>query len=548
MAAKVLALVLCLAMRLSALRKAFQPRHSSTILQRQAIVLKKSALQMSTQEFGNNGTSNNLNLNTDSLTTLLKEVGDILLTPGLPRAGITRSIQIGRATRNIILDFSKSRESFMDQSTGSISVPKVLRKVFEEFGATYIKLGQFIASSPTLFPAEYVDEFQACLDNSPTFPYRDIKKIIQADLQRPLSSVFASIDPVPLASASIAQVHRATLRDGTSVVIKVRKPGVDGTLKADLSFLYIASKLIEFINPSISSFSLSNIVEDIRESMLDELDFRKEIKNIENFRTFLSENNLTADATAPTPYPEYSGKRVLTMEYLDGVPLVDLESIQKFTKTPEATLVSALRTWALSVATNDKFHADVHAGNLLVLADGRVGFIDFGIVGKISNTFRSAILSVVDSFVEEDFEGVAKALVSMGATSTTVDTKKFGVELEEVIKQIESLTPELMIETTSSEVGGIASVEAQLVVDQQETTRIVLDIVNVAEKNGLKLPREFGLILKQALYFDRYQKILAPSMDLRDARVRDGFGNNIVSSSEFKKNMGVIDVEGVVIE
>ena len=339
------------------------------------------------------------------LATLLKDLSAVLRTPGLARAGISRSFQIARAFRTIVLDFSQSRDSFLDKSTGSISIPKVLRKVFEEFGATYIKLGQFVASSPTIFPPDYVEEFQACLDQSPTFPYSEIKRIIQADLKRPLSSMFASIDPKPLASASIAQVHRATLRDGTDVVIKVRKPGVDGTLKADLSFLFIASKLIEFINPSLSSFSLSNIVEDIRSSMLDELDFTKEIKNLENFRTFLEQNGLTEDATAPTPYPEFSGTRVLTMEYLDGVPLVDLESIQKFTKTPEATLVSALRTWALSVATNDMFHADVHAGNLLVLADGRVGFIDFGIVGKISSSFRTSILSVVDCFTLGDFEG-----------------------------------------------------------------------------------------------------------------------------------------------
>ena len=250
--------------------------------------------------------------------------------------------------------------------------------VFEEFGATYIKLGQFIASSPTLFPAEFVTEFQTCLDNSPTVSYSVIRQIIQDDLQRPISAVFSRVDPVPLASASIAQVHRATLLDGTEVVVKVRKPGVDSTLQADLSFLLISTKIIEFINPALSSLSLSNIVTDIRDSMLDELDFRKEIENIINFRDFLKNNNIM-DATAPIPYPAASSKRVLTMEYLDGVPLADLEGIRKFTASPEATLVSALRTWALSVAVNDKFHADVHAGNLLVLEDGRIGFIDFGI-------------------------------------------------------------------------------------------------------------------------------------------------------------------------
>lgn len=297
----------------------------------------------------------------------------------MTRVGVIRSIQVTRALTRLSASYARQRGQFLNEK-GRVSVPKVLRRLFEELGATYIKLGQFIASSPTLFPAEYVNEFQACLDRTPTIPYSEVRKIIQDDLKRPVGSVYSHIDPVPIASASIAQVHRAILKDGvTEVAVKVRKPGTDSTLKADLGFLLIATKVIEFINPSLSSLSLSNIVSDIRESMLDELDFRKEAKNLDNFRSFLVQNNLTADATAPQPYPEYSGTKVLTMQFLKGVPLVDLEYIKKFAKSPETTLVSALRTWALSVGVNDVFHADVHAGNLMVLEDGRVGFIDFGI-------------------------------------------------------------------------------------------------------------------------------------------------------------------------
>jgi len=472
------------------------------------------------------------------LGELLNDVRGIIRTPGMTKDGIIRSIQIARALNRITLDYINDRTLFLTPG-GQVSIPKTLKRVFEEFGATYIKLGQFIASSPTLFPAEYVTEFQTCLDNSPTVSYSVIRQIIQDDLQRPISAVFSRVDPVPLASASIAQVHRATLLDGTEVVVKVRKPGVDSTLQADLGFLLISSKIIEFINPALSSLSLSNIVTDIRDSMLDELDFRKEIENIINFRDFLKNNNIM-DATAPIPYPAASSKRVLTMEYLAGVPLADLEGIRQYTVSPEATLVSALRTWALSVAINDKFHADVHAGNLLVLEDGRIGFIDFGIVGKISNSFRSSIGELFDSFVKDDFKGVAKALVKMGATDVKVDTDKFGNDLAEVVNRIMSLEPQIAI--TTDEVG--QTIDARLEVDERETTQLVLEIVNVAEKNGLKLPREFGLILKQALYFDRYQKLLAPSMDpLRDSRLRDSFNQQILTPPKGGRKNIIIDTE-----
>eukprot|EP00600_Ochromonadales_sp_CCMP1393_P008713 CAMPEP_0174971194 /NCGR_PEP_ID=MMETSP0004_2-20121128/9846_1 /TAXON_ID=420556 /ORGANISM="Ochromonas sp., Strain CCMP1393" /LENGTH=512 /DNA_ID=CAMNT_0016221095 /DNA_START=192 /DNA_END=1730 /DNA_ORIENTATION=+ len=472
---------------------------------------------------------------------LLKEIRGVIRSPGMTRNGIARSFQIAKALNRITLDYINEKEKFQDDS-GKISIPKSVRKIFEEFGATYIKLGQFIASSPTIFPAEYVTEFQTCLDRSPTVPYSTIKNIIEKDLGKPISAVYSSVDPVPLASASIAQVHRAKLKDGTEVVIKVRKPGVDSTLEADLGFLLIASKLIEFISPSLTYLSLSNIVEDIRESMLDELDFRKEVANINNFRAFLTEYGI-ADAVAPLPYPEASGVRVLTMEYLKGVPLVDLEGIKEYAESPEGTLVSALRTWALTVSLNDKFHADVHAGNLLVLEDGRIGFIDFGIVGKISDNFRSAIGDLFDNLVTDNFEGVAKALVQMGATNSNVDIDKFARELQEVVDKITSMQPEITIET--DEFGN--AVDARLNVDERETTQLVLEVVNVAENNGLKLPREFGLILKQALYFDRYQKLLAPAMDpLRDATLRESFNDQILSAPN-KKGPGpgddIIDVE-----
>ncbi|KAJ1403229.1 ABC1 family-domain-containing protein [Ochromonadaceae sp. CCMP2298] len=358
----------------------------------------------------------------------------------MTRASISRSVQIARALNRITLDFVNNRETF--KSEGKFSVPKTVRRMFEEFGATYIKLGQFIASSPTIFPAEYVTEFQACLDSSPTVAYSTIRGIIEEDLGRPIAAVYASVDPIPLASASIAQVHRARLLDGTEVVIKVRKPGVDSTLKADLSFLLIASKVVEFINPALSALSVSSIMADIRDSMFDELDFRKEIENLDNFRAFLAKYEIE-DAVAPRPYPAASNIRVLTMQYLKGVPLVDLEGLKKYTASPEATLVSALRTWALTVSMNDKFHADVHAGNLLVLEDGKVGFIDFGIVGKISDKFRSAIGDLFEALVADDFKGVAVALVQMGATDSNVNIDKFASELGAVVKKITSLQPQV---------------------------------------------------------------------------------------------------------
>lgn len=394
-------------------------------------------------------------------------------------------------------------------------MPRTLRRLFERLGATYVKLGQFIASSPTLFPEEYVLEFQNCLDNTPPIDYSTVKDIVEKDLGRKLYDVFTYFDAKPLASASVAQVHAATLKTGEEVVVKVQKPGVEETLQADLGFLAFASKLLEFVSPQVSRLSLANIVADLRVSMLGELDFRAEGQCLMEFRQFLEENGLTDKATAPLYYPEVSGGKVLTMERLYGVPLVDLEGIKEYSNNPEETLFNALNTWSLSVMGCPFFHADVHAGNLLVLKDGRVGFIDFGIVGRIPARIWEALQNVLVGFSTDDFDLVAASLVKMGATKDEVDVSRFATELRSLVKSLEDLNPQIMLDNTQD-----GRVAAAVGVDEQQVTRILLDLVKVSENNGVRLPREFGILVKQVLYFDRYTRLLAPGLDvLSDSRL-----------------------------
>ena len=312
-----------------------------------------------------------------------------------------------------------------------------------------------------------------------------------------------------LASASVAQVHAATLRDGNrDVVVKVQKPGVSDTLRADLGFLAVAGKVLEFLAPELSRLSLANVITDLRESMLGELDFRQEGKNLGEFREFLVANGLTDVATAPSFYPEASATKVLTMERLYGVPLVDLEGIKGYSSNPEQTLINALNTWTLSVVSCPFFHADVHAGNLLVLKDGRVGFIDFGIVGRIPPRVWNAIQELAVGFAASDWQAMAAALVQMGATDEDVDVRKFGEDLRRVVQSVEEITPQVMVQQSAD------GVSAAVAVDEAQVTQLALDLVAVAEGNGVKLPREFGVLVKQVLYFDRYTRLLAPELDV----------------------------------
>ncbi|XP_050156393.1 uncharacterized aarF domain-containing protein kinase At5g05200, chloroplastic-like isoform X1 [Malus sylvestris] len=465
----------------------------------------------------------------DRFEDLPKLVEDILQTSVStgPR-GALRMVQGIQAFIGVggewLADVSKSANSSAGLPTqlqlGLVS-PLYLRRLFERMGATYVKLGQFIASAPTLFPPEYVEEFQNCFDRTPAVPFAEIQAILRQELGRPIDSVYEYVDPTPLASASIAQVHAARLRGSQEdVVIKILKPGIEDMLVADLNFIYIVVRILEFLSPDISRASLVGIVQDIRESMLEEVDFYKEAANIESFRRYLEAMGLTRQATAPKVYHQCSSKRVLTMERLYGVPLTDLNSISSFVSNPETSLITALNVWFGSLLACESFHADVHAGNLWLLRDGRIGFLDFGIVGRISPKTWGAMEIFLASIATEEYESMASALIEMGATDTNVDTKAFARDLEKMFSSIKDLDTEVVIATAREPSTNATAVSANLVVDERQMNALFLDVVRVGESYGLKFPREFALLLKQLLYFDRYTRLLAPNLNmLQDQRI-----------------------------
>ncbi|VAI86497.1 unnamed protein product [Triticum turgidum subsp. durum] len=354
--------------------------------------------------------------------------------------------------------------------------PLYLRRLFERMGATYIKLGQFIASAPTSFPAEYVEEFQNCFDRAPPVPYSEIESILREELQRPLDSVYEYIDPVPIASASISQVHGARLKSSQKdVVIKVLKPGIEDTLVADLNFIYLVARVLEFLSPELERTSLVAIIKDIKESMLEEVDFRKEAVNMEAFQRYIEAMGFDRQAKSPFVYQHCSTKRVLTMERLYGVPLTDLDSIRSLVPDPELTLVTALNVWFGSLISCESFHADVHAGNLWLLRDGRVGFIDFGIVGRISPRTWAAMEIFLASFATEDYNAMASALSEMGATGNDIDVDSFAKDLQNIFSSLQQeLDTEIIVAAARS--SDAAAVSANVVVDERQMNALFLDL------------------------------------------------------------------------
>ncbi len=375
--------------------------------------------------------------------------------------------------------------------------PKLLRQTFERLGTTYIKLGQFIASSPSVFPDEYVEEFQLCLDKTTPVPFHIMKRVLEKEFGKSLKTVFAEIDPVPLASASIAQVYAAKLVTGEDVVVKVQKPGVENILLTDLNFLYASAKILEYFVPNLTMASLSAIVDEIQKGMLAECDFYKEATNIEDFHKFLEETGNT-QATAPKVYKQASTMRVLTMERFYGVPFTDLDSVRHIASNPEALLITAMNTWFSSLLFCESFHADVHAGNLLVLQDGRIGFIDFGIVGRVKPSTWESVSKFIWAIGQENYEAMAESMLGIGMTDEEVDVTKLSKDIENLYASMDRVMPDLDLNA-----GDMVSIS------EHEVNKVMMDLVGIGKRHGIHFPREFALLLKQMLYFDRYVRLLA---------------------------------------
>ena len=419
---------------------------------------------------------------------------------------------IGRIGETVIV----AAQAGVKYATEKPSNAKLMRETFESLGSTYIKLGQFIASTPSLFPREYVEEFQGCLDQTPTLPFSYIQGVLNEEFEgRNLNEIFSFIDEKPLASASIAQVHAAKLVTGEDVVIKVQKPGVETILYTDLNVVHWATKLLERAVPKIKFASLSEIVNEIKVRMVREVDFIEEAKNMDDFIQYLNVSGNQA-ATAPKVYHQFSTRRVLTMQRLYGVSLTDFDVVKKYAKDPTQVLITAMNTWFGSLMLCKSFHADLHAGNLMLLEDGRIGFIDFGIVGQLNPEVWSACMAFMDALQHTNYTAMAENMLKMGMTHQKIDTQVLADDLERLFSGVLLADPQEILSSNPADLNDI-----------------MMDMIGVGERHGIKFPRDFALLFKQMLYFDRFMRVLAPYTDIyADQRLK--MVHNIESASLLK--------------
>jgi ubiquinone biosynthesis protein len=368
-------------------------------------------------------------------------------------------------------------------------LPRRLRDAFAELGPTYVKVGQVIASSPGLFPREWTDEFGALRDRVPPFSSAEARRIVEEDLARPLSSAFATFDDEPIAAASIAQVHGATLLDGTRVVVKVQRPRLDELVKDDLRALLLVCEVLERI-PQTAIASPRALAEDFARTLHEEMDFRLEAENMERMRSILVETGIT-DARVPLVHHDLVSRRVLTMERIDGFRFTDVEAMRAAGIDTARLLRIGVQTVVEGVLVHGFFHGDLHAGNVAVLPDGTFVLFDFGIVGRLTESVRGRLAQYLIASTTNDYEAMINSLRSFGSVPADTDVAAMAADVQQQYAPF---------------------VENGVVVAQ--LGELMETMIRSMVKYKARIPRELVLLSKQMLYLEGAAHALAPDMDL----------------------------------
>ena len=321
-----------------------------------------------------------------------------------------------------------------------LSGPARLRLAFEELGSTFIKLGQLLSTRPDLVSAivgqeeslEWIEELKKLRSQASHFLFSDARKIIEGELNHPLDQVFASFDSTPFAAASIAQVHSATLHTGESVVVKVQRPGTTELVSMDVNLMnWLAERLEKHVIKS-RIYKPTALVQEFAKSIRQEIDFTMEGANTDYFYRSFSDN---PDVKIPKVYWEFTNRRVLTLERIDGIPIDDIQQLQDANLDCSRLAETVVGLFYEQIFTDGCFHSDPHPGNLFVLADGRLGLVDFGMVGRISGEMLRRICAWFVAILERDVDQIVKTYVRMGLLGETTNIAALKMEMADFLER-----------------------------------------------------------------------------------------------------------------
>ena len=375
------------------------------------------------------------------------------------------------------------------------SVPQRLRMAFSELGPTFIKLGQLLSARPDLITKPFADEFKKLQDEVPPFPAGQAKKIIEDETKQPLDSIFLVFDDAPLAAASVAQVHRATLLDGSEVIIKVQRPDVHEQIDSDIAILSTLANLLDRYVAESRFFNPRGIVEEFSRTIRRELNFKEEARNCERFRKNFDGS---PDIYIPRVYSEFVTEKILVMEKIMGVRIDDTADIQSMGLDRSQLAKKGVNAYFKQILEDGLFHADPHPGNIFVMPDGKIGLMDFGIVGRVSPELREIIANTLLALINKDFDKLVDQYIELGYVPEELDLgdfrKEFKADIADFLEPLYGLT-----------------------LKELNFAEYVDTLTHLSLKHHMKIPSDLLLINKAMLIVENICRELDPDFDFISA-------------------------------
>ncbi len=376
----------------------------------------------------------------------------------------------------------------MELTKATVASPdtgKRLVAAFNELGPTFVKLGQILSTRTDLLPEGITAELATLQDSVTEIPLSDIESQLVKELGTDWRAQFETFDETPLASASIAQVHRATLASGQEVVLKVQRPGVKPKITGDLGVLHALSGWLEEAIPEAAAMDLQGTITSFTKSILQELDFRIEARNLERFRALHADN---PNVIFPAVFDDLSTEEVLCMEFLGGRNFaIAIEQGEDVSAVANAYFEVAYKM----LFVDGFFHGDLHPGNVLVMEDHRLGVLDCGMVGRLSPAMKDKVIDILHAVLNEDLEGVARTFYDLSIRTGLVDYQRFEADVIDLGERYLSGLPlsEVQIGTLFSE------------------------IVAGAARHDVRMPTDFTMMFKAIITTEGMAKMIAPELD-----------------------------------
>ncbi len=357
-------------------------------------------------------------------------------------------------------------------------------RMLTELGPIFIKMGQLLSTRPDILSEEYIQALATLQDNAPPFAFQEVVRIIRDDLGADPEKFFAAIEPEPLASASIAQVHLATTKDGREVVVKVKRPGIEQSVRSSLDVLYYLAHLVEAVVEESTLYEPAEVVRQFDRAIGFEMDFAREAQNL---RAFAKSFEQRTTMVIPAPLDDLCGPNVLTMTRLMGKRVADVEPGSELARRASMNLIEGFYQQAFE---DGFFHADPHPGNLIVMEDGRVGLIDFGQVGHLSRGQRSTLTLLGLGIVLKDADTVSRIVYRVGSQSRRADLGKLKEDIRETLED---------------------GLEEKL--GQIDSGQVLGRLLDLSTRHQVRIPAEFTLAVKALVTIEGIVRKLYPEME-----------------------------------